>query len=64
MTDALQFHISRRTSRAMVTVHISGFNSGRKGHGPSQNPFVAGGVVAHEWEIARAAGAVRELVLM
>jgi hypothetical protein len=55
-TDALRFHLSRRTSVAFLTLHISGYLAGRKGK--SKNPFAAGGICAHEWETARAAGSV------
>jgi hypothetical protein len=55
--EALRYHIARRTSVALVTLHLSGFRAGRKGHGPSQNPFPDGGIHAFEWEAARAAGA-------
>jgi hypothetical protein len=61
---SLAFHLSRRTSVAMVTVHISGYKAGRKGHGASQNPFPAGNAYRHEWESARAAGAASRTLLL
>jgi hypothetical protein len=61
---SLAFHLSRRTSVALVTVHISGHNAGRKGHGPSQNPFAAGSSYAFEWESARAAGAASRTLFL
>ena len=40
--DAMKFHLSTRHSTALVTLDLSGFLAGRKGHGASQNPFASG----------------------
>jgi len=55
--EAFAYHLSRGSSSAFVTLNLSGFLAGRRGDGPSKNPFPAKSVHAHEWEQARLAGA-------
>ena len=58
---ALAFHTERRTSAAMVTVHMSGFHAGAEGKAASSSPWWKdsaqdGSIHAHEWQQAWEAG--------